>query len=174
MNRSQPRCSYCGTNPRQATSVFCETCSQPGVMPTKLPTHRYVAALHRLRDQIQAGSPLHADPGDNFPGNRIPNDCNWGLCSRNAAQWPDPEDHVWKHTFVTQGRVAPLTPQTGHRCPFDTSLGETDPKAFESGCFHRCRVFQRKLETPDRETALRYYDQAIALAETFEEAVLVE
>lgn len=57
---------------------------------------------------------------------------------------------------MTQGRVAPLTRQKGHVCPLDTRLGETDATSW--GCFHSCRVFKRKLETPDRETALRYYD----------------
>lgn|GEM_PF-6268317 len=86
MTQSQPRCSYCGTNPSQLTSVFCETCSQPGVMPTQLPIDRYIAVLKRIRDQIAAGSELHADPGDDFPGNRTPNDCAWGLCSMSAEQ----------------------------------------------------------------------------------------
>lgn len=170
MTQNTPLCSYCGTNPMQRASVFCEPCSQPGAKPDQLPTHRYLAALIRLRDQIQADSELHADPGDDYPGNRSPKDCNWGLCSRSAVQRSDAEDHIWRRSFLTRGRVAPLPLQNGHRCPLDTRLGETASQT-GNGCFHSCRVFQRQLETPDRETTLRYYAQAIELAHTFEGAV---
>lgn len=122
-----------------------------------LPDDRYLAALRRQRDRIAAGVPLVCVDDDTV-GNKVTS-CSWGLCSDDAEAWPEAEDHLWPERFCREGRVAPRYLQTHQPCPFDTRAPEGGP-----GCFHACRVFQRKYRTPDREAALALYDVTISAA----------
>lgn len=120
---------------------------------------RYLKALKRFRALIADGEPLVAWDIDD-PGAKETH-CSWGLCSRNAKSWPDPEDHLWPDQFEQHGRVAPKYRNAPHKCPFDPR-----DNVGGMGCFFKCRIF-RLGSNPrmDRETALRLYDEQIAKAE---------
>lgn len=123
-----------------------------------LSDERYRAALVRLRGLVER-IPLHAvdstTPGDKYT------ECAWGLCSDDKLAWPDAADHLWPDQFDEQGRVAPLYRRAQQKCPLDRrELADPDP----NGCFHTCRVFQRRRGNPEitREQALALYDARIA------------
>lgn len=122
-----------------------------------LPWKRYVAALKRIRDQIQQGSTLNYY--DNTTIGAKETHCSWGLCSAKKKQWPDPEDHLWPDQFIKYSRVAPKYLQREQMCPFDTR-----EEGIPLGCFYKCRIFQSKVP-PTREEALELYQIEIKRAE---------
>lgn len=157
-------CSGCGTKEGQSgTTVFCTTCID---RPFRLSDERYLAALRRFRDLVASGADLEGS--DNTTGNKS-TEVNWGLCSHDPAMWPDPQDHIWPHSFTTRGRSAPLYRQEDQPCPFDHRRHEEPPyERLRNGCFYTCEFFKaRKLRVPrpDREAILSRYDQLIARAE---------
>jgi hypothetical protein len=165
----QPTCAYCGTTYKieDDYSCFCSICREKRLR--KLSDARYLAALERIKAQLEGGTKLtYWD--DTTPGDKQLH-CSWGLCSVNAEQWPDGIDHLFKHEFEAQGRVSPLYRENHHRCPFDSRL-ETPPQGMESGCFYTCRIFQAKPHKgepiPTREQAIALYVRAIELAKAME------
>lgn len=162
-------CSGCGAKENQSgASVFCTKCAN---RPLRLSDERYLAALRRFRDLVASGQPLEGYD-DNTTGNKS-TEVNWGLCSYDPAQWPDPQDHLWPHSFTTQGRSAPLYRHEDQPCPFDHARDDdVKPNEVRNGCFWRCEFFgkprkklSQTLVTLDRDTILARYDQLIARVE---------
>lgn len=158
-------CSGCGSKTDQSgTTVFCTTCID---RPTRLSDERYLAALRRFRDLVASGVDLEGYD-DNTTGNKS-TEVNWGLCHTDRAMWPDPQDHVWPHSFTTRNRSAPLHRQENQPCPFDHGRDdEVKPGEMRNGCFWRCEFFKAKkfrVPVPDRDTTLARYDQIIARVE---------
>jgi len=122
---------------------------------TRLPKGRFIAALLRIRAQIKRGLKFEKYDSDE-PGAKSTH-CSWGLCSENEEQWPNAEDHLWPDKFREHKRVAPKYREDTDECPFamprDTAPG--------CGCFYRCRVFQKKYKTPNREQAVELYTATI-------------
>lgn len=118
----------------------------------ELDHEQYLAALHRLKRIVESRKLKSVDstaPGDKYT------ECNWGMCSDLKELWPTPELHIWPYDFLNRGRVANID-LGEHLCPMDT---RTSGGAM--GCFHTCRVFQRKHRTPNREQALTLIDEMI-------------
>ena len=77
------------------------------------------------------------------------------------------ETAMWRKEFKKIGKVKYESPQMfsmkyrgeGHRCP----LEHTRPfkKGFWGGCFYRCRVFQKKEQTPSLAEIKELYDKEI-------------
>jgi hypothetical protein len=161
MNRYQWHCSGCGTTEGQhERTVFCSTCIN--ALPKCLPWPRYLAALRRFRDAIAQGGLELSGYDDNTTGCKS-TEVTWGLCSHDPALWPDAQDHLWPHSFTTEGRSAPIYRDKGQHCPFDAN--RDDQEATPSGCFHRCAFFKsRKAPVPDKTEILARYDALIAKA----------
>jgi hypothetical protein len=121
-----------------------------------LAQYRYRAALARQSARIGQGLPFDA-VDDDTPGNKYTH-ASWGLCSREQAAWPDRNDHLWPDQF-DEGRVAPKYRKPEQRCPLDK---RTNPDG--NGCFYTCRIF--KGPRPDRQEAIRLYDEAITASTT--------
>lgn len=157
-------CSGCGSKTDQSgTTVFCTQCIS---RPTRLSDDRYLAALRRFRDLVASGIALEGYD-DNTTGNKS-TEVNWGLCSYDPAQWPDPQDHVWPHRFTTEGRTAPLYRQENQPCPFDHGRDDdVKPNEVRNGCFWRCEFFKTRKygPVPNQDTILARYDQIIARVE---------
>jgi hypothetical protein len=115
---------------------------------------RYRMALVRLRTRIDEGLKLNADDS-NQPGAKY-TECTWGLCSGEKEQWPNAGDHIFPVDFMDRGRVAPER-RDHQTCPMQTNSENGSP----SGCFYKCRVFSRRLETPNREQVLELFDKRI-------------
>jgi len=143
-----------------------------------LPHERYVAALERIKAQIEAGLKLELDNSD-VTGDKH-TEATWGLCSGSAEQWPDAEDHLWPDQFTNEGRVAPLYREDHQFCPMDTRPFHTKPPSeldLMQGCFYTCRLFnpnkgykkQKGVTTdvfdkPNREEAVKLYQITITRA----------
>lgn len=113
---------------------------------------RYQDALRRFRDKIEKGAPFDAEDscavGDKYTS------CSWGLCScRNAADWPDANDHLFPEDFVQRGRISPRYRDRDRACPLGAATES-------QGCFYQCRVFQHR-QPPSREEVLKLYDELI-------------
>jgi len=147
-------CAYCGKPREEVSNVFCKNCWDK--RQTHLSDERYLAALKRLKAVVAQGVELNAEdsttPGDKYTTT------TWGLCSEDPAHWPDKFDHLWPHSFETEGRVAPLHLAQHQLCPFDKR-----DKGGVNGCFYSCRIFQGP--KPTREQALELYDMRISQAE---------
>lgn len=130
----------------------------------QLPPARYLLALKRIRALIAAGEPL-VTADSNEIGNKYTH-CSWGLCTEDKVIWPDKEDHTWPEDFVSYGRVAPLSTDECHSCPFDWR-GPGKAGEFRNGCFYTCKVFRasKKHPLPNRDEALRLYDERIKAME---------
>lgn len=147
-------------------------CVNP-IQEMTLDQHKRV--LERLRELIAEGLPLKTANSD-FHGDKY-TECNWGLCCGDhsghlAAEiaYPDPLLHTWPDQFVVEGRIAPISKPKGAFCPMDMRNPVSDSveglppniglKDEMQGCYHTCRVFQRK-QAPTQEQAVRLYDLAI-------------
>lgn len=145
----RPLCSFCGKYPTSDQTVFCITCLHAD-RPNAMVREQYILQLERFRKRIAEGAPLETadseEIGDKFTL------CSWGLCDDSAEMWPEKELHHWPHSFLTEGRTAPLRVGHGQKCPMDKR--ETGDRSFS--CFFHCRVFQGP--KPDQQEALRLYD----------------
>jgi hypothetical protein len=126
-----------------------------------MPQARFIAALKRMRSRISEG--LKLSGFDDTTIGAKDTQCTWGLCTGDPRQWPEANDHLWPEQFEEHGRVAPRYRVAGQHCPLDAE--HRHPEQRPSGCFYRCRFFQRKHHTPSREQALKLYDEAIERAE---------
>lgn len=117
----------------------------------KLTFDRYIVALKRIREQINNGNKFEAEDSTTI-GNKYTH-CSWGLCSCNHEQWPDKEDHMFKRTIKQPLAVKYLSKR--QICPFDKT-NKQEPE----GCFHRCMIFQDRIDKlPNfKEKALELYD----------------
>lgn len=120
---------------------------------------QYLAALRRLRERIAAGVKFVAYDDTTIGAKET--HCSWGMCSKDAEQWPDPEDHLWPDAFVEHGRIAPKYREDGQSCPND----RRGPLAPGIGCFWACAVFQNRGPEPTRAEMLARFDERIAQIE---------
>jgi hypothetical protein len=116
-----------------------------------LSNDRYIAALERIKKQIENGSDLISEDSNDI-GNKYTS-CTWGLCSRYREQWPDEEDWLSEYNDkIVNSRYQ----DNGQHCPMDK---DQDENSMAFGCFYRCRVFQDGLR--DREEAIKLYEITI-------------
>jgi hypothetical protein len=142
-----------------------------------LPHERYIAALERIKGQIESGLKLALDDSDEIGSKHT--HASWGLCSGSAEQWPDAEDHLWPDQFKDEGRVAPLYRENYQFCPMDTRPFHTKPPSemdLAQGCFYTCRLFnpgnrpagkgqpRDVFPSPTREEAVKLYQITITRA----------
>jgi hypothetical protein len=128
-----------------------------------MPQDRYVAALERQRERIDAG--LHFEMWDDETIGNKSTECSWGMCCEQPSLWPEPEDHIWPESFIRQGRVAPRRLADGQFCPFDRrEKPKPDLENSPMGCFRRCMFFRPTTKRPDRARALQLYDEQLAKA----------
>lgn len=123
---------------------------------------RYLAALRRQRDRINTGEPFEAYDCEEIGAKET--HASWGLCSSDAAAWPDADDHMRPDQFTEHGRVVPKYRRRHQTCPMQT-------KGEAWGCFYNCRIFKSQLGRKSRDKAVQLYDERIAAVEAREIAV---
>lgn len=128
---------------------------------------RYLAVLERQRRRIEEGVPLVY--WDDTTVGAKETHCSWGLCSTDAAAWPNAEDHLWPASFLEEQRVAPKYRVHGQLCPFDNDRnppGHVRDEGDPMGCFYRCAFFQARVlgPPPDKKRALELYDEHLSAA----------
>lgn len=162
-----PTCSGCGGPRAPGWVVFCDHCQEN--RPQKLPWPRYLLALRRFRAMIADGAVALTGFDCNATGQKS-TEVSWGLCSTSRKQWPDAEDHIWPHSFRTEGRSAPLSQDDHQLCPFDSQEGVDDGRTW--GCFYRCAFFHDDqmekhphLNSLSQEAVLARYGELIASTE---------
>lgn len=120
---------------------------------------RFQDALRRLRDRIAGGLPLVLDD-DNATGVH----CSWGLCSLDAEQWPDDDDHVFPESHRKHLRVARRDLKDDTYCVHD---GRPQKERSTWGCFFKCQMFHPWMNAstdrrPTREETIAALDAMIA------------
>ena len=115
---------------------------------------RWQDSLRRMRERISKG--LELSYYDDTTIGCKSTEASWGMCTRSLDQWPDENDHIYPEDFKERGRSAPR--RSPGACPMRKN-GEDS----RWGCFYQCRIFQGP--KPDRETALKLYDDTIAYRE---------
>lgn len=145
MSEKVRNCIVCGAEyePGEGFPLSCPTCLSDK-RSLELPDDRYVAALEQLRRLVSGGLELRYYDCDAIGQKETW--CTWGLCNNTKEMWPCKEDHLWPYSFETEGRVAPLYRKQGQLCPLE--VPPDSPRIVEdwqrtSGCFYRCRVFQK-------------------------------
>lgn len=136
---------------------YCREGVHPSIVinnATELTKGQFIQVLHNLRERVGQTELVQED--SNVPGDKF-TEASWGLCSREAQVYPDPEMHTFPQDFADRGRVSSLNPPAGHACPMRVA----QIRQGRTGCFYDCRVFQKRYKTPDRLLAVRLIDEAI-------------